>query len=146
MVKDGSNIVVILQARIGSTRLPRKVMNEILGKPVLIHDLERIKEMETINKIVVATTNLEKDDIIVKTVRGYDRDIGIYRGSESDVLVNIAAKSTSNTFENLMAKEWDEVIATNLRGTFLMCREGVNSGLLKNGNIPSGIGYGSIYI
>ena len=86
MVKDCSNIVVILQARIGSTRLPRKVMNEILGKPVLIHDSERINEMKTINKIVVATTNLEKDDIIVKTVKKYNKDIGIFRGSENDVL------------------------------------------------------------
>lgn len=86
MVKGGSNIVVIIQARIGSTRLPRKVMNEILGKPVLIHDLERITEMKTINKIVVATTNLEKDDIIAKTVKKYNKDIGNFRGSESDVL------------------------------------------------------------
>jgi spore coat polysaccharide biosynthesis protein SpsF (cytidylyltransferase family) len=80
------NIVVITQARVGSTRLPGKIMKKILGKTVLIHDLDRIKEMKTINKIVVATTDLEEDDIIVKEVKGYDGDIGIYRGSESDVL------------------------------------------------------------
>jgi spore coat polysaccharide biosynthesis protein SpsF len=80
------NIVVITQARVGSTRLPGKIMKKILGKTVLIHDLDRIKEMKTINKIVVATTDLEEDDIIVKAVNGYDRNIGIYRGSESDVL------------------------------------------------------------
>jgi spore coat polysaccharide biosynthesis protein SpsF (cytidylyltransferase family) len=80
------NIAVITQARVGSTRFPGKIMKKILGKTVLIHNLDRIKEMKTINKLVVATTDLEKDDIIVKTVRGYDRDIGIYRGSESDVL------------------------------------------------------------
>jgi spore coat polysaccharide biosynthesis protein SpsF (cytidylyltransferase family) len=80
------NIVVIIQARVGSTRLPGKIMKKILGKTVLIHDLDRIKEMKTINKIVVATTDLEEDDIIVKAVKGYDRNIGTYRGSESDVL------------------------------------------------------------
>jgi len=80
------NIVVITQARVGSTRLPGKIMKKILGKTVLIHDLDRIKEMKTINKIVVATTDLEEDDIIVKAVNGYDRNIGIYRGSECDVL------------------------------------------------------------
>lgn len=80
------NIAVITQARVGSTRLPGKIMKEILGKTILIHDLDRIKEMKTINKIVVATTDLEKDDIIVKTVTRYDNNIGIYRGSERDVL------------------------------------------------------------
>ena len=80
------NKAVITQARVGSTRLPGKIMKKILGKTVLIHDLERIKEMKTINKIVVATTDLEKDDIIVKTVKRYNKNIGIYRGSESDVL------------------------------------------------------------
>lgn len=80
------NIVVIIQARVGSTRLPGKIMKKILGKTVLIHDLDRIKEMKTINKIVVATTDLEEDDIIAKAVNGYDRNIGTYRGSESDVL------------------------------------------------------------
>ena len=80
------NIAVIIQARMGSTRLPGKIMKKILGKTVLVHDLDRIKEMKTINKIVVATTDLEKDAIIVKTVKGYNKNIGIFRGSESDVL------------------------------------------------------------
>lgn len=60
-----------------------------------------------------------------------------------DVLVNMAAKSPSNTFENLTAKEWDEIMATNLKGMFLMCREGVNSGLLKGGS--SIINISSVY-
>jgi spore coat polysaccharide biosynthesis protein SpsF (cytidylyltransferase family) len=80
------NIVVITQARVGSTRFPGKIMKEILGKKVLIHDLDRIKEMKTINKIVVATTDLEKDDSIINTVKKYNKNIGIYRGSEDDVL------------------------------------------------------------
>jgi spore coat polysaccharide biosynthesis protein SpsF (cytidylyltransferase family) len=80
------NIVVIIQARVGSTRFPGKIMKEILGKTVLIHDLDRIKEMKTINKIVVATTDLEKDDSIINTVKKYNKNIGIYRGREDDVL------------------------------------------------------------
>ena len=80
------NIAIIIQARVGSTRFPGKIMKKILGKTVLIHDLDRIKEMKKINKIVVATTDLEKDEIIVKTVKRYNKNIGIYRGSESDVL------------------------------------------------------------
>lgn len=80
------NIVVIIQARMGSTRLPGKVMKSILGKTILIHDLERIKRMKSINGIVVATTILDEDDIIVDAVKNYDKTIGIYRGSPEDVL------------------------------------------------------------
>lgn len=60
-----------------------------------------------------------------------------------DVLINNAAKSTSNTFENLTAKEWDNIIGTNVKGTFLMCKQGFNSGLLKSGS--SIINISSIY-
>lgn len=86
MLKEDKNICVIIQARMGSTRLPGKVMKKKFGKTILIHDLERIKRMETIDKIVVATTTLKEDDIIVNTVKGYDENIGIYRGSSEDVL------------------------------------------------------------
>jgi len=84
--RDGSTICVIVQARIGSTRLPGKVMKDILGKPMLIRVLERIKEMKTKDTLVVATTTSREDDIIVTTVREYDETIGIYRGSSHDVL------------------------------------------------------------
>ncbi len=63
--------------------------------------------------------------------------------SKIDILINNAAKSTSNTFENLSLNEWNEIIATNLGGTFLMCREGVKSELL--GENSSIINISSIY-
>lgn len=80
------NIIAIIQARMGSTRFPGKVMKNILGKPVLIHDLGRIRRMKSIKGIVVATTTLEDDDIIEETVRNYDEDIYIYRGDTYNVL------------------------------------------------------------
>lgn len=86
MIKRDKNICVIIQSRVGSTRLYGKVMKKIFGKTILIHDLERIKRMETIDNIIVATTTLKKDDIIVRTVNDYDENIGIYRGCSEDVL------------------------------------------------------------
>lgn len=79
-------VIAIIQARMGSKRLPGKVMKKIIGIPVLIHDLERIGRMKTIDKIVVATTLLSEDDVIVNTVKNYSENIGIYRGSENNVL------------------------------------------------------------
>lgn len=78
------NIVAIVQARMGSTRLPGKVMRPLLEKPILLHVLDRINRVKSIHRIVVATTVHQQDDPIDRLARehGYD----VYRGSEEDVL------------------------------------------------------------
>jgi spore coat polysaccharide biosynthesis protein SpsF len=76
--------IIIIQARMGSTRFPGKVMKSLSGLPVLDHVLFRAKQIEGINEIIVATTNLKKDDLIEKeTVK---MGIKCFRGSEGDVL------------------------------------------------------------
>lgn len=77
-------IEVIVQARMGSTRLPGKVMMDLCGKPVLWHVLERIKQCELISDFAVATTTLPQDDAISDFLSG----IGVkcFRGDEKDVL------------------------------------------------------------
>jgi len=78
------NVVCIIQARIGSTRLSGKVLKRICGKTVLEHDIDRLKRVKNINKIVIATTTLEKDNVIVEEA---DRlKVAYFRGSEEDVL------------------------------------------------------------
>ncbi|WP_226000514.1 glycosyltransferase family protein [Paenibacillus sp. BJ-4] len=78
------NIVAIIQARMGSTRLPGKVDLNLLGVTVLERVVERIKKVKQINKIVVATTDLTTDETIVKLA--HKAEVEVYRGSESDVL------------------------------------------------------------
>jgi spore coat polysaccharide biosynthesis protein SpsF len=77
-------IGVIIQARMGSTRLPGKVLFDILGKPMLLHQVGRISKSKSIDKIIVATTTNESDDPIVKLCE--ERSILYFRGSEDDVL------------------------------------------------------------
>jgi len=78
------NIIAIIQARMGSTRLPGKVMLKIMGKPMLWHIISRLSHSKLINKIVIATSINRKDDIIEDFCKKYD--INFYRGSEKDVL------------------------------------------------------------
>lgn len=78
------NIVCIVQTRMGSTRLPGKVMKEVLGKPLLEYQIERLKRSKLINNIVVATTLEERDDVLEDFSDGLKIDC--YRGSENDVL------------------------------------------------------------
>lgn len=80
------NIVAIMQARMGSTRLPGKVMKKILGKPVILWDLDRISLSKLIDEIVVAIPYGKENDVIVDTIKEYNDKIVTTRGSEDDVL------------------------------------------------------------
>ncbi|SFC60817.1 GNAT family N-acetyltransferase [Clostridium uliginosum] len=77
-------VVCIIQARVGSTRLPGKVLKQICGKTVLEHDIERLKKVRNIDEIVIATTLLEKDNAIVDECERLG--VSYFRGSEQDVL------------------------------------------------------------
>lgn len=79
------NVVAIIQARMGSTRLPGKVLKPILGQPMLGIILERVLACSCFDQIVVATSTAEQDDAIVQFVQGKPL-VGLVRGSESDVL------------------------------------------------------------
>lgn len=77
-------VVCIVQARVGSTRLPGKVLKKICGKTVLEHDIDRLKRAKNIDEIVIATTTEERDIEIVNEAKRLG--VKYYRGSESDVL------------------------------------------------------------
>ncbi len=76
--------VLITQARTGSTRLPGKILMEVNNTPLLKIHLDRLNQSKNIDKIIVATTVNEEDDIIEKI--GTDWGYEVYRGSENDVL------------------------------------------------------------
>ena len=76
--------VAIIQARMGSTRLPGKVLKDVAGEPMLARVVERTRRARTLDQVVIATTELAKDDAIEQlcSQRGWP----CFRGSESDVL------------------------------------------------------------
>ena len=76
--------VIINQARMGSTRLPGKIMKQVLGKPLLAYQVERLKRVKAAQGIVVATTEESPDDVIVELCDKLT--ISTFRGSEEDVL------------------------------------------------------------
>jgi spore coat polysaccharide biosynthesis protein SpsF len=79
-------VVAIIQARMGSTRLPGKVLKKIFGKPVILWDLDRISLSKLINDIVVAIPYAKENDVMVDIIKEYSNKIKITRGSENDVL------------------------------------------------------------
>ncbi len=77
-------IAAIVQARMGSTRLPRKVLKKVVGKPLLEHIVERLKRSKKLEKIIVATTSAPADKPIVEFCER--NNIDYFIGSENDVL------------------------------------------------------------
>lgn len=77
-------VVAIIQARMGSSRLPGKVMMSIVGKPVLWHVVDRVKRAKLIDQVVVATSTNPKDKKIVEFCE--KNNIEVFKGSENDVL------------------------------------------------------------
>jgi glutamate-1-semialdehyde 2,1-aminomutase/spore coat polysaccharide biosynthesis protein SpsF len=77
-------VVAIIQARMGSSRLPGKSLAEIENRPMLWHVIQRSKRARLVNRVVVATSTAPADDVIEKMCR--ENDVTCYRGSENDVL------------------------------------------------------------
>lgn len=78
------NIWIILQARMGSTRLKGKILANICGKPLLFHVIQRLKKVRDARGIVIATTTKLEDEAVV--ILANELGVRSFRGSEDDVL------------------------------------------------------------
>lgn len=76
--------VLIVQARMTSTRLPGKVLLNVLHKPLLAYQIERLKKVQGASALVVATTTNDTDNPIVDLCDSLQ--VPVFRGSEKDVL------------------------------------------------------------
>ncbi|MBI2953575.1 MAG: glycosyltransferase family protein [Chloroflexi bacterium] len=117
-------VVLILQARMGSTRLPGKSMMDLAGAPLVGRIIERVKRCRGVDAIVLATTQKAEDDVLADLARSYEIDV--FRGAENDlvdrfyqaalafnadVVVRIPADNTTPEPEEI-----DRVIAYHLTG------------------------------
>lgn len=87
--------VIIIQARMTSTRLPGKILKDVGGKPMLSQQLNRLRDCELVDEIVIATTVNKTDDGVEELAKS--ENIEFFRGDEHDVLSRYigAAKQTN---------------------------------------------------
>lgn len=78
-----SKVVAIVQARMGSTRLPGKVLKEVLSRPLLSYQIERMKKSKHINELIIATTPNKNQPILDLCVK---ENVHYFVGSEENVL------------------------------------------------------------
>ena len=88
-------VLVVVQARTGSTRLPGKVLMPLAGKPLLVRMLERVQAARTASQVIVATTTDSSDDPVVELAK--QAGVACVRGHPTDLLDrHIAALRTTN--------------------------------------------------
>lgn len=80
--------VAIIQARMGSTRLPGKVSLPLAGRPMLEHVIRRVQAAPGVDAVCVATTTHERDTPLVALAESFGA--ATFRGSEDDVLSRYA--------------------------------------------------------
>ncbi|WP_276307564.1 glycosyltransferase family protein [Thalassospira lohafexi] len=77
-------MTAIIQARMGSTRLPGKSLMDLAGKPVVMHLVDRAKSARLIDRVIVATTTAATDDILEQRLK--KAGVLVFRGAKNDVL------------------------------------------------------------
>lgn len=75
---------IVIQARSGSTRLPGKILKEINDRTLLDHIIDRLTELKQEATVVIATSDLERDDIVEEWCK--KKKVNCFRGDENNVL------------------------------------------------------------
>jgi spore coat polysaccharide biosynthesis protein SpsF len=137
------NIVAIVQARMGSTRLPGKILKSLQGMPMLWHIVSRLKSVGDIDEVVIATSDLSLDDSVYKMAKNYD--ILCFRGSESDVLKRFFGAADMVDAKHVMRITGDcplvdpptikKLVKLYFDGEFDFCGVGCGAGVAKDKNI-----------
>ena len=94
----------MITARLKSSRLPKKIMLKVQGKPIIVHMLDRIKRAKNINNITICTSTNSQDDPLENLAE--EQGVSCFRGSEMDVLqrlLDAANMENLDYFANITA-------------------------------------------
>lgn len=95
-----SKVVALVQARMGSTRFPGKMLAPLGGVPILEWVLTRTLQSKLLDGVVLATSDLKRDDDLVRIAKKIG--VNVYRGNEVDVLGRFAAAAKFNDADSIV--------------------------------------------
>ncbi len=139
-------VVLILQARMGSTRLPGKSMMDLTGAPLLSRILERVTRCQKLDEIVLAIPDTPQDRVLAEVGKGHA--VSVFVGSENDLVeryYQAAIRSKADIVGRLPAdnatpepQEIDRIVEHHLS----LGRRGFSSNLsvIGGSGYPDGIG------
>lgn len=133
-------IGIIIQARMGSTRLPAKVLKKIGDKNLLEHILFRLTKLNHNVEIVIATSILDKDDAIELFCK--ENEVQYFRGSETNVLERYYMCAKENKFDHIVRLTGDNPFTDieeldNLINLHLKTKSDYSRSFF---NLPKGVG------
>lgn len=144
-MKNSKRVVAIIQARMGSHRLPGKSMADLAGHPLLWQFLQRVERAKRLDEIVLATTHKTEDDVLEKVAK--DCGVAVFRGSENDLVdryLQAAKKFRADVVVRICADnpviepaEIDRIVEFHLKGGSDFSSNTHN--ILENG-YPDGLG------
>jgi spore coat polysaccharide biosynthesis protein SpsF len=105
MMKSG----ILLLARLGSTRLPRKMLLEVLDRPILEFQIERLKTARRPEEFVLCTTQLAEDDALVDLARR--NGLVAFRGSEEDVVERMIQAAKQYKLDFIVSIGGDDIFS-----------------------------------
>ena len=82
-----ARVVASIEARMGSSRLPGKVLADVCGQPALSRLLDRLRQCQRLDDVVLATSTSGEDDVLEAWAAA--QGLAVYRGSEVDVLSRV---------------------------------------------------------
>lgn len=94
MPASNPRVVAVVQARMQSSRLPGKVLEDIHGQPMLLRVVRRVRKAQTVDQVVVATTTSESDDPVEALCRA--EGLACLRGEAVDVLDRVHSAAAAH--------------------------------------------------
>jgi spore coat polysaccharide biosynthesis protein SpsF len=131
-------ILAILQARVSSTRLPGKVLLPILGQPMILRQIERIRRAARIDRLLVATSLDASDDGLAQTLA--DAGVQVFRGPLDDVLARFTAALDACPAEHVVRLTADCPLADPLVIDAVIARHR-EAGADYTNNLPPGAAF-----
>jgi spore coat polysaccharide biosynthesis protein SpsF len=122
--------MLILQARMSSTRMPGKVLTPLLGEPMIVRQLERLHRAAMIDEVVVATSTDPSDDVLAETLERHGETVR--RGSLDDVLARYL----------MVIDEFDPQVVVRITGDNPLIDPGVIDRAVRE-HVESGADYSS---
>ena len=117
-------IGIIVQTRMGSTRLPGKVLMKADERDMMLdYSINQLKHCKNSDELIIATTNLERDDVIEQHCKNLHVDV--FRGDEKDVLM---AFTTSGNSKNIL----EAINAAKKKSIKVLLVTGGNGGKAQN--------------
>jgi len=144
-VIGSQRVVAVVQARLGSSRLPRKVVADLGGRPLLLRIVDRIRKAATVDEVAVATSDDPSDDELVRLCG--QEGIAAHRGPVDDIAARMHSAAAASS-AGVLVRVWGDcpfvdpgVVDAGVRLLESTDADFVTNGLLGHRTYPPGLDF-----